>query len=203
MSASVDPSSLSAADDPLALVRAALARATAREASEATAMALATVDAGGRPSVRMVLLKGIDDRGFLFYTNYGSRKARDLAENVRAALCLHWPAAEEQVRVEGVVERVTAAESDAYFATRPRGSRIAAWASEQSAPIGSRAHLEERVRDLEARFAGREVPRPPFWGGFRVVPDRIELWWGRPSRLHDRVAFVRDGAAFRVERLQP
>jgi pyridoxamine 5'-phosphate oxidase len=198
-----DPDRLDDRDDPLALVRDALARAALREPTDATAMTLATVDAAGRPSARMVLLKGIDDRGFVFYTNYGGRKAKDLAANPRAALCLHWAKGEEQVRVEGVVERVTDAESDAYFASRPRGSQIAAWASEQSAPIASRAELEARVRELEARFAGKDVPRPPFWGGYRVVPDRIELWWGRPSRLHDRVVFVREGTGFRVERLSP
>ena len=198
-----DPDHLDATHDPLELVRDALARAVAREPADATAMALATVDAAGRPSARMVLLKAVDARGLLFFTNYGGRKARDLDENPRAALCLHWPKGEEQIRVEGTVERLTEAESDAYFASRPRGSQIAAWASEQSAPIGSRAHLEGRVRDVEARFEGGDVPRPPFWGGYRVVPERVELWWGRPSRLHDRVVYLRDGAGFRVERLQP
>lgn len=198
-----DPDRLDASDDPLELVREALARAAERELTDATAMTLATADASGRPSARMVLLKGVDARGLVFFTNYGGRKARELEENPRAALCLHWPKGEEQVRVEGRVERVSDAESDAYFASRPRGSQIAAWASEQSAPIGSRDHLEGRVRDVEARFAGGAVPRPPFWGGYRVVPDRVELWWGRPSRLHDRVVFVREGTGWRVERLQP
>jgi pyridoxamine 5'-phosphate oxidase len=189
--------------DPIALARELLAERRATEPTDATAMTLATADAAGRPSARMVLLKGIDDRGFVFFTNHESRKARELAENPFAALCLHWPRAAEQLRVEGRVERITDAESDLYFATRPRGSQIGAWASAQSAPLPSREALLDRVREVEARFAGRDVPRPPFWGGYRLVPDRIERWRGQESRLHDRQLFVRDGDGWRVERLYP
>ncbi|WP_437826781.1 pyridoxamine 5'-phosphate oxidase [Sorangium sp. So ce1153] len=189
--------------DPFVLARELLEQRQTTEPTDATAMTLATADASGRPSARMVLLKGIDDRGFVFFTNYGSRKAAELEANPFAALCIHWAKAAEQIRVEGRVERVTEAESDAYFATRPRGSQIGAWASRQSAPLPSRERLIERVREIEARFDGRPVPRPEFWGGYRVVPDRIELWRGQESRLHDRVVYHRDGDGWRVERLYP
>jgi pyridoxamine 5'-phosphate oxidase len=191
--------------DPIAHARALLEERRRTEPTDATAAALATVDASGRPSARMVLLKGIDARGFVFFTNHGSRKAHDLAAKPVAALCLHWPRAAEQVRVEGRVERVSDAESDAYFASRPRGSQIGAWASRQSATLPSRDALLERVREIEARFEGRDVPRPEFWGGYRVVPDRIEFWHGQESRLHDRVVYARDegGDGWRVERLYP
>ena len=150
----------------------------------------------------MVLLKGVD-RGFVFYTNHGSRKCEQLRENPFAALCLHWPVAEQQVRVEGPVEALADAESDAYFATRTRGSQIGAWASRQSEELASRAQLEARVQEMEQRFEGRVVPRPPFWGGYRLVPERIEFWFGRDGRLHDRELYVRDGAGFRLTRLYP
>ncbi|WP_437618504.1 pyridoxamine 5'-phosphate oxidase [Sorangium sp. So ce321] len=189
--------------DPFVLARELLEQRQTTEPTDATAMTLATADASGRPSARMVLLKGIDDRGFVFFTNYGSRKAVELEANPFAALCIHWAKAAEQIRVEGRVERVTEAESDAYFATRPRGSQIGAWASRQSAPLPSRERLVERVREIEARFEGRPVPRPEFWGGYRVVPERIELWRGQESRLHDRVVYHRDGDGWRVERLYP
>ena len=168
-------------------------------------MTLATADAAGRPSARIVLLKGIDPRGFVFFTNRESRKARELEERPFAALVLHWPKAAEQIRVEGRVERVSDAESDLYFATRPRGSQIGAWASSQSRPLESREALLNRVREAEARFAGQPVPRPPFWGGYRLVPDRIEIWRGQESRLHDRVVYARDaeGDPWREERLYP
>ncbi|MGK3987580.1 pyridoxamine 5'-phosphate oxidase [Sorangium sp. So ce136] len=189
--------------DPFVLARELLEQRQTTEPTDATAMTLATADASGRPSARMVLLKGIDDRGFVFFTNYGSRKAAELEANPFAALCIHWAKAAEQIRVEGRVERVTEAESDAYFATRPRGSQIGAWASRQSAPLPSREQLIERVREIEARFEGRPVPRPEFWGGYRVVPERIEIWRGQESRLHDRVVYHRDGDGWRVERLYP
>jgi pyridoxamine 5'-phosphate oxidase len=166
-------------------------------------MTLATADAEGRPSARMVLLRGADSRGFVFHTNYSSRKARDLSVNAHAALCLHWPTIEEQIRIEGTVGRLPDDESDAYFAGRPRGSQIGAWASDQSAILPDRSVLEVRIREIEARFADKPVPRPPFWGGFRLVPDRIEFWYGRTSRLHDRILYVREGEQWRIDRLFP
>jgi len=181
--------------DPFARFGELLERARATDLPEPTAMALATVGPEGRPSSRMVLLKGFDEHGFVFYTNLGSRKAREIAANPWVALCFHWQPLEVQVRVEGRAEPVTAAEADAYYASRARGSRIGAWASRQSEELPAREALETRIREVEARFPGEEVPRPPFWSGFRVVPDRIELWFGRPSRLHDRDVYTRDPAA--------
>ena len=169
------------------------------------AMALSTATPDGRPSSRMVLLKDFDHRGFTFFTNYESRKARELEENPHAALTLHWAVLERQVRIEGRVERVPEAESEAYFRTRARGSRIGAWASEQSRPLPDRKTLEERVREAEDRFEGDEVPLPPFWGGYRVVPELVEFWQGRVSRLHDRWVFRRAApdAPWELERLYP
>ena len=168
------------------------------------AMALATASAEGRPSVRMVLLKNVDERGFTFFTNYESRKARELASNPFAALCFHWAVLQRQVRVSGRVERVSGEESTAYFQTRGRGSQLGAWASRQSEPLSDRAVLEERFRKYEAEYAGREVPLPPFWGGYRLVPDRIEFWQGRSDRLHDRFVFERSGAGgWAATRLHP
>jgi pyridoxamine 5'-phosphate oxidase len=177
-------------DDPIGMFSALLERA-GRECAEPDAMVLSTVDATGRPSARYTLLKGVDERGFVFYTNLGSRKARALAANPYAALTFYWPPLEKQVRVEGDVERVSEAEADAYFATRPRASQIGAWASTQSASLAAQALLDERVRDVGARFEGAPVPRPPFWSGFRVVAQSIEFWTRDPARLHERVIFQR------------
>jgi pyridoxamine 5'-phosphate oxidase len=174
-----------------------------QEGVDTTPAALGTADAAGRPSVRVVLLRQVDRRGFVFYTNYASRKALELSANPRAALCQHWPSLEEQIRVEGVVERVTAAESDAYFAGRPRDSQIGAWASDQSQDLESRGILEARDAEVEARFKGVPVTRPPFWGGFRIVPDRIEFWYGRPGRLHERLLFVRSNDNWTTRQLFP
>jgi len=165
-------------------------------------VALATATPDGRPSARMVLLKGADARGFVFFTNYESRKARELDANPRAELLFYWKALDRQVRVGGRVERVAAEESDAYFRTRPRGSRLSAWASDQSRPVESRAVLERRMRELETRYPG-EVPRPPHWGGFRLVAERVEFWVSRDDRLHDRVLYERDGDGWRRSRLAP
>lgn len=176
--------------DPLALFLELFGRARAEEPFDATACALATASRDGQPAVRMVLLKGADPSGFVFFTNYESRKGRELTANPRAALCFHWPRLSIQVRVEGPVERTSAAESDEYFATRPRGSQLGAWASDQSRPLGARGELLERVTATEARFPG-EVPRPSHWGGFRLRPDAIEFWAGQADRLHDRIRYER------------
>jgi pyridoxamine 5'-phosphate oxidase len=166
-------------------------------------MALATATPEGLPSVRMVLLKGVDARGFVFYTNYGSRKALELDANPRAALCFYWDATGDQVRVEGDVERVSAAESDAYFASRGRGSQLAAWASRQSAPLQSRKDLVTEYLHFKGRFARRPVPRPDFWGGYRLRPQRLEFWSSRAHRLHDRTFYERDGDGWTSGRLYP
>jgi len=169
----------------------------------AHAMALATATPDGRPSARMVLLKGLDARGFAFYTNLESQKSTELFANPYAALCFMWKSLNRQVRVEGLVERVEDDEADAYFASRPRDSQIGAWASDQSRPLESRAALERRVEEFSRRFGEGTVPRPAYWSGFRVVPQRVEFWQERPFRLHDRLLFIREGEGWRRERLFP
>jgi pyridoxamine 5'-phosphate oxidase len=188
-------------DDPIALFSTLFQRASS-SCPEPDAMVLSTVDPDGRPSARYVLLKGVDARGFVFYTNLESRKARGLVEHPHAALTFYWPP-QTQVRVEGTVERVSDAEADAYFATRPRSSQVGAWASQQSAPLASRAVLDARIQAIEARFAGAVVTRPPFWGGYRVVPSSIEFWTRDVSRLHERIVFERAGSEWRRSLLFP
>ena len=190
--------------DPIELFETWLGVAEESGIHEPNAIALATAAPEGAPSVRMVLLKGIDARGFVFFTNYESRKATELDANPQAAFCIHWPVLERQIRVTGDVSRVSEEESFEYFRTRGRGSRLGAWASQQSRPLPDRAELEERLRETKARFDGDDVPLPPFWGGYRIEPRQIEFWQGKADRLHDRLVFSRtaDGA-WTTERLYP
>lgn len=190
--------------DPMELFRRWYDDAVRAGVEKVNAMALATVGTDGRPSGRMVLLSSFDERSFVFHTNYRSQKGREMARDPRVALVLWWGPLERQVRIEGRAEKTSAADSDAYFAGRPRGSQLGAWASEQSAVIPDRAVLEESLRELERRYAGGPVPRPPHWGGYRVVPDAIEFWEGRENRLHDRARYRRgEGWGWLVERLAP
>ena len=189
--------------DPVAHFRVWFDQALAAGLTEPNAMTLATCTPDGVPSARVVLLKGLDERGFAFFTSYDGRKAQELAANPRGALVFYWAELERQVRVEGVVERTSEDDSDDYFDIRPRGSQLGAWSSEQSRVVESRAVLEARMAALEAKYASGPVPRPPFWGGFRVRPEVVEFWQGRSSRLHDRLRYRRDGGAWVIERLCP
>jgi len=189
--------------DPIELFGRWMAEAEKTETLEPEAMALATADANGVPSVRMVLLKAWGADGFVFYTNLESRKSRDISENPRAALCFYWKSLRRQVRIEGSVEPVDEQTADAYFATRDRGSQIGAWASRQSRPLDGRFALEREVARYTAKFGVGPIPRPPFWSGFRVIPERMEFWSYGRFRLHDRIAYTRDGAGWRSERLYP
>jgi pyridoxamine 5'-phosphate oxidase len=189
--------------DPIAFFAQWLDEALAAQAHEPTAMTLATIDPDGAPSSRVVLLKALDSRGFSFFTHRTSRKGRALAHDARVALTFFWPELERQVRVQGRAEPLSDDESDSYFASRPRASQLGAWASMQSAPLESRAQLEERFAQAAARFEGKEIPRPPHWGGYLVAPSAVEFWQGRRNRMHDRVAFVREGGGWKRLRLAP
>lgn len=188
---------------PYDVFRRWMDEATAREPGDATAMALATASPDGVPSARMVLLKAADARGFVFYSNAGSRKGEDLAANPRAALVFYWPTLARQVRIEGRVEPVSEAEADAYFASRPRISKLGAWASDQSRPLADNAALERRLGELEARYPGEDIPRPPHWRGWRVLPERMEFWRDMPHRLHERTLFTRLGDGWSASKLFP
>ena len=191
------------ADDPLALFDAWFAEARGSEPNDPEAMALATADAAGAPSVRIVLLKGHGPDGFVFYTNQRSRKGAELAANPRAALLFHWKSLRRQVRIEGPVEGVSEAEGDAYFASRARDSQLGAWASDQSQPLDSRTTFEQRFEEMKRKYEGQDVPRPPHWGGYRVVPESIEFWTDRPHRLHERRLFTRSGDGWTEGLLYP
>lgn len=191
------------ASDPIALFADWLAEANESESNDPTAMALASADSRGQPSLRMVLLKGHGPNGFVFYTNLDSRKGGELATNPHAALLFHWKSLRRQVRIEGPLHHVAEAEADAYFATRGRDSQLGAWASDQSRPLDSRATFEARFAQMEARFAGQDVPRPLFWSGFCVVPQRIEFWRDRPHRLHERWLYQREGDRWNAGMLYP
>lgn len=193
-----------ATPDPFQQFQAWFEQAIAAQLPEPNAMILATATPNGVPSARVVLLKGLDDRGFVFYTNYQSQKGQQLADNPYAALVFLWTELERQVRIEGITEKVSAEASDAYFYSRPLGSRLGAWASDQSQVIESREVLEQRLAKLEREYQGQEVPRPPHWGGYRVLPNRIEFWQGRQNRLHDRLCYQRQPAGnWEIQRLSP
>lgn len=200
---SPDRRPIPAASDPVGLFQDWLAEAARTEPNDPNAMTVATCTPEGRPSARIVLLKDVDACGFVFYTNKEGRKGGELLANPFAALLFHWKTLGRQVRVEGGVESVTDDEADSYYATRPRISRLGAWASEQSRPLSSRADLERRVAEFDARFPGESIPRPPHWSGFRVVPDRVEFWQDMPFRLHDRRVYTRAGENWTAEALYP
>jgi pyridoxamine 5'-phosphate oxidase len=189
--------------DPIAEFARWFAEAQAAEVEEPNAMVLATATPDGAPSARVVLLKGFDERGFVFFTDYRSRKGAELEANPRAALALHWSELERQVRITGDVTRTSTEESEVYYRSRPMGSRLGAWVSHQSQTIPSRGVLEGGLREVERRFAGGDVPLPPYWGGYRVKPGAIEFWQGRENRLHDRIRYVKDEGGWRIERLAP
>jgi pyridoxamine 5'-phosphate oxidase len=189
--------------DPFTKFGAWLAEAEATESNDPNAMTLATVSASGRPAARIVLLKAWDERGFVFYTNLESRKSVEMEHNSHVALLFHWKSLQRQIRIEGLVSLVSDAQADKYFATRPRGSKLGAWASAQSRPLPSRAVFEEKLEEMEARFPGEAVPRPEFWSGWRLAPDYLEFWQGQEFRLHDREVFKRAGEGWETEILYP
>lgn len=191
------------ATDPFALFASWFAEAEASEPSDPNAMIVVTTTPEGRPSARTILLKGVDPRGFVFYTNKESRKAEELAANPAIFLLFYWKSLGRQVRIEGAVESVTDAEADAYYATRPRVSRLGAWASQQSRPLDSRATLEQRLAEYDAKYPGDDIPRPAYWSGYRVLPDSFEFWQNMPFRLHDRTVFTRTEAGWNVGKLFP
>ena len=200
--ASLDESAVAA--DPIAQFRTWFDQATAEGLPEPNAVTVSTATPEGRPSSRVVLMRGFDERGFVFYTNYQSRKGREIEENPHAAMCFFWQPMERQVRIEGRIEKTTEAESDDYFRGRPTGSKLGAWVSNQSGVVPGRSTLEAEMEAIKTRFPGEEIPRPPHWGGFRVVPESVEFWQGRRSRLHDRLVYRRaDDGGWRVERLAP
>jgi pyridoxamine 5'-phosphate oxidase len=192
--------------DPIERFRSVYALAEKIDRSilpDPSAMSLGTVEEGGQPSVRIVLLKGFDERGFVFYTNFEGRKGRHLLANTKAALCFYWPTINIQVRIEGTAAKVADEEADAYFATRHRLSQIGAWASRQSEPLETPTALDERVRNYERKFEGKDIPRPKYWSGFRVWPERIEFWKGKPNRLHERQLYTRVGAGWKIQTIYP
>jgi pyridoxamine 5'-phosphate oxidase len=196
-------SETSAGTDPMALFHTWYQEAAKAGLYLPESAALGTASPDGKPSVRMVLLKGYDERGFVFFTNYGSRKAKELDSNAEATLVFHWAVLQRQIRLEGPTERISTEESEAYFRSRPRGSQIGAWASAQSDPLPDRATLDQQYADREREFKGIEVPLPPFWGGYRLAPRSMEFWQGRANRLHDRFRFVREGDGWTRTRLSP